>query len=106
VRDATTLQLDCGLVTLSACETGVNLVAPGEELIGLTRGFFSAGAPSVLISLWTVDDEATADLMEEFYRQLRRNQTPSSALRTAQIKLLAQTSHPFFWSSFVLVGRW
>ena len=106
VRDATNLQLDCGLVTLSACETGVNLVAPGEELIGLTRGFFSAGAPSVLISLWTVDDQATADLMEEFYRQLRRNQTPSSALRTAQIKLLAQTSHPFFWSSFVLVGRW
>ena len=106
VRDATNLQLDCGLVTLSACETGVNLVAPGEELIGLTRGFFSAGAPSVLISLWTVDDQATADLMEEFYRQLRRNQTPSSALRTAQIKLLQRTSHPFFWSSFVLVGRW
>src|SRR5689334_2134091 len=106
VRDATNLQLDCGLVTLSACETGLNQVAPGEELIGLTRGFFSAGAPSVLISLWTVDDQATADLMQEFYRQLRQNQTPSSALRTAQIKLLDQASHPFFWSSFVLVGRW
>jgi CHAT domain-containing protein len=106
VRDAMHLKLGCGLVTLSACETGVNAVAPGDELIGLARGFMAAGSPSVLISLWTVDDQATADLMVEFYHQLRNAQTPSGALRAAQIKLLKRTPHPFFWSPFVLVGRW
>src|SRR5262249_45660333 len=60
VRDAYDLRLNCGLVTLSACETGISAVAPGDELIGLARGFFSAGAPSILVSLWPVDDEQTA----------------------------------------------
>jgi len=106
VRDAYGLKLECNLVTLSGCETGVNAVAPGDELIGLARGFFSAGSPSVLLSLWTVDDDATADLMTHFYRELGITKSPSSALRAAQLKLLNETPHPFFWSPFVLVGRW
>jgi CHAT domain-containing protein len=105
-RDAYGLKLNCGLVTLSACETGMNAVAPGDELLGLTRGFLSAGSASVLLSLWTVDDEATAELMTRFYGELARTKSPSAALRHAQVKLLQQHPHPFFWSPFVLVGRW
>jgi CHAT domain-containing protein len=105
-RDAYALRLNCGLVTLSACETGMNAVAPGDELLGLTRGFLSAGSASVMMSLWTIDDEATAELMTAFYDVLVRVKSPAAALRHAQVKLLQQRPHPFFWSPFVLVGRW
>jgi CHAT domain-containing protein len=105
-RDAYGLRLNCGLVTLSACETGMNAVAPGDELLGLTRGFLSAGSPSVMMSLWTVDDEATAELMTAFYGELARTKSPAAAVRKAQVELLEQRPHPFFWSPFVLVGRW
>ena len=105
-RDAYGLKLNCGLVTLSACETGMNAVAPGDELMGLARGFFSAGSPTVLMSLWTIDDEATTELMVWFYSELARTKSPASALRAAQMKLLKEKPHPFFWSPFVLVGRW
>jgi len=106
VRDAYALDLKCGLVALSACETGVNAVAPGDELIGLARGFFSAGASSLLVSLWTVDDETTATLMRSFYMHLRAGNRPAAALRHAQRELLGSHPHPFFWSPFVLLGRW
>ena len=106
VRDAYDLNLHCGLVTLSACETGVSAVAPGDELIGLARGFFAAGSPSLLISLWTVDDDATAQLMIEFYQHLIGGKAPAAALRQAQLNIMATRPHPFFWSPFVLVGRW
>lgn len=105
-RDAYGLKLNCGLVTLSACETGMNDVAPGDELMGMARGFFSAGSPTVLMSLWTIDDEATSELMVWFYSELARTKSPASALRTAQMKLLKKKTHPFFWSPFVVVGRW
>ncbi|MCU1267111.1 MAG: repeat-containing protein [Acidobacteria bacterium] len=106
VRDAYNLNLHCGLVTLSACETGVSTIAPGDELLGLARGFFAAGAPSLLLSLWTVDDDATEQLMSEFYTSLRESGSPASALRHAQLRLMESKPHPFFWSPFVLLGRW
>ena len=106
VRDAYGLDLNCQLVVLSACETGVSKIAPGDELIGLARGFFSAGAPTLLVSLWTVDDELTARLMASFYARLRDGENPAAALRHAQCELLAHHPHPFFWSPFVLLGRW
>ncbi len=105
-RDTYGLKLNCGLVTLSACETGMNAVAPGDELMGIARGFLSAGSPTVLMSLWTIDDEATTELMVWFYSELARTKSPASALRSAQMKLLNEKPHPFFWSPFVLVGRW
>jgi CHAT domain-containing protein len=105
-RDAYGLKLNCELVTLSACETGMNAVAPGDELMGLTRGFLSAGSPTVMMSLWTIDDEATTELMASFYKELVRTRSCAAALRAAQIKLLNERPHPFFWSPFVLVGRW
>jgi CHAT domain-containing protein/tetratricopeptide (TPR) repeat protein len=106
VHDAYTLEVGAGLVTLSACETGVSAVAPGDELIGLVRGFFYAGAPSLLMSLWTVDDEATAELMTDFYTHLRAGSRPAAALRAAQLRQMQARPHPFFWSPFVLTGRW
>lgn len=105
VRDALQLDLSGALVTLSACETGVNAIIPGDELIGLARGFFSAGALSVLLSLWTVDDESTRQIMEEFYRQVRGGSSAARALRLAQMQLMKQQEHPFFWAPFILVGR-
>jgi CHAT domain-containing protein/tetratricopeptide (TPR) repeat protein len=106
VRDAYTLDVGASLVTLSACETGVSAVAPGDELLGLVRGFFYAGAPSLVLSLWTVDDEATAELMKDFYTSLRAGARPAAALRAAQLRQMQQRPHPFFWSPFVLTGRW
>jgi CHAT domain-containing protein len=106
VRDTYDLDLNCELVTLSACETGVNAVAPGDELIGLARGFFSAGAPTLLVSLWTVDDDSTAALMHDFYTRMQAGERPAAALRNAQRAQLEHYRHPFFWSPFVLLGRW
>jgi tetratricopeptide (TPR) repeat protein len=106
VRDAYTLDVGAGLVTLSACETGVSAVAPGDELIGLVRGFFYAGAATLLLSLWTVDDEATAELMTDFYTALRAGARPAAALRAAQLRQMRERPHPFFWSPFILTGRW
>ncbi len=105
-RDAYTLDTRASLVALSACETGVSAVAPGDELLGLVRGFFYAGAPSLLLSLWTVDDEATAELMKDFYTSLRGGLRPAAALRAAQLRQMRERPHPFFWSPFVLTGRW
>jgi CHAT domain-containing protein/Tfp pilus assembly protein PilF len=105
VRDAYGLKLDNALVTLSACETGANVVAPGDELIGLARGFFSAGARSVLLSLWMVDDETTEQMMVDFYRETMSGRSFSASLRAAQLKMLKERPHPFFWSPFVLVGH-
>ncbi|NTU84178.1 MAG: CHAT domain-containing protein, partial [Chloroflexales bacterium] len=106
VYDAYSLDLRCQLVTLSACETGVSAVAPGDELMGLARGFFLAGAPSLLVSLWSVDDAATAELMTGFYTALRDGALPCAALRHAQIAAMQPRPHPFFWASFTLLGRW
>jgi tetratricopeptide (TPR) repeat protein len=106
VHDTYSLNLRCQLVTLSACETGVSAIAPGDELLGLARGFFLAGAPALLVSLWRVDDEATAALMAAFYASLQDGATTSAALRHAQLSTLERAPHPFFWASFALLGRW
>jgi CHAT domain-containing protein len=106
VQDVFDLELNCGLVTLSACETGVNAVAPGDELIGLARGFLSNGTPSLLVSLWKVDDSATSRLITSFYHELLRGENAGSALRRAQCAIMRDDPHPYFWSPFTLVGRW
>lgn len=93
------------LVTLSACDTGLGRVSRGDEIWGFTRAFLSAGSPALVVSLWPVEDEATARTMEQFYGGLRSG-SARSALRAAQLTLLRdnRTAHPFFWAPFVLVG--
>jgi CHAT domain-containing protein len=102
------VDLNAALVTLSACETGLSAVANGDELIGLVRGFFFAGARSVIASLWKVDDEATMKLMIYFYKNLRNGQAVDLALQKAKVKLLKEDGgiyqNPFFWSAFNLYG--
>jgi len=106
VRDAYELDLGCAMVSLSACETGVSAVAPGEELMGLARGFFSAGTASLLVSLWTVDDSSTAELMTGVYRGLRDGLRPADALARSQRELIERYGHPYYWSAFAVHGRW
>ncbi len=94
------------LLVLSACET-----ASGDDraALGLAGLALRSGARSTLASLWSVNDEATAALMSEFYRQLASgNITKAQALRSAQVALLKQPrySHPYFWSAFILLGNW
>jgi CHAT domain-containing protein/tetratricopeptide (TPR) repeat protein len=105
-HDAYDLQLNCSLVTLSACETGVNAVTPGDELLGLVRGFLAGGAQSLLVSLWPVDDATTVKFMQHFYTAWQAGEGLGAAHRTAQRALLAEAPHPFYWSPFVLFGRW
>lgn len=99
------LGLQAQLVTLSACETGVSRLAPGNEAIGLVRGFLLAGVRAVLASAWAVDDAATAELMREFYRRLRGGEAAPAALAGAQRQMAEAGAHPFHWAAFALHGR-
>lgn len=98
----------CELVTLSGCETGLALSSGGDEQVGLGRAFLAAGAASLVMSLWSVEDNATNELMQLFYQRLLSGDTKVQALRAAQRSLLQQTSsaytHPYFWAAFRLVG--
>lgn len=106
VRDIYGMRLRCGLLTLSGCETGRTQVAGGDDLLGLVRGFLAAGAGALLVSLWSVNDQSTAEWMTEFYSALRGpGARPASALRAAQRAMLERRPHPAMWAPFVLVGR-
>jgi tetratricopeptide (TPR) repeat protein len=94
----------CELVTLSGCETGVSLSGGGDEQLGLGRAFLAAGARSLLISLWPVEDRSTCELMRAFYLNLLRGSSKMQALRVAQCSLLHRYRHPYFWAGFRLVG--
>ncbi|HZH29957.1 MAG TPA: CHAT domain-containing tetratricopeptide repeat protein [Pyrinomonadaceae bacterium] len=104
------LRLGSPLVMLSACETGLGRERRGEGVIGLTRAFMYAGAPTVGVSLWSVSDKSTADLMTDFYKRLLSKQTPApaAAMRAAQLAMIdgKKYSAPFYWAPFVLVGDW
>ena len=93
------------LVTLSACETNVGSISPGDEIIGLTRAFIYAGTPSILASLWKVDDQYTEKLMASFYRELK-NADKIDALHTARQEIMNEPGkrQPFYWAAFVLIG--
>jgi CHAT domain-containing protein len=92
------------LVTLSACETGIGAVAAGEGTFGLRRSFLIAGAHSLIVSLWKVPDEATAELMHEFYQRLLHGESKMDSLRAAQDLVSMSRPHPFHWAAFVLIG--
>jgi CHAT domain-containing protein/tetratricopeptide (TPR) repeat protein len=104
------LRMGAPLVMLSACETGLGKEKRGEGVIGLTRAFMYAGAPTVGVSLWSVADKSTAELMTDFYRRyLGSTRTPAAgAMREAQLAMIAGKKHsaPFYWAPFVLVGEW
>lgn len=108
-HDIYNLKLPAELVVLSACETGLGKDLEGEGIDGLTRAFMYAGARRVVVSLWNVNDKATAALMQRLYAGiLRSNKTPAAALRAAQIEMLRtrQWQSPYFWAAFVMQGEW
>ena len=109
LQDIYNLDLSAELVVLSACNTALGKDVRGEGLVGLTRGFMSAGSKSVVASLWKVDDAATAELMRHFYKaMLKDGQPPAAALREAKEALRRQKRWraPFYWAAFVLQGEY
>src|SRR5262249_26610964 len=109
LQDVYNLNLPAELVVLSACDSALGKEIKGEGLVGLTRGFMYAGAKRVAASLWQVDDESTAELMERFYRRMLNDRmSPAAALRDAQIAVWRQQRYraPYYWAAFVIQGEW
>jgi tetratricopeptide (TPR) repeat protein len=108
-RDIYNLHLPAELVVLSACQTGLGKEIKGEGLVGLTRGFMYAGAARIIVSLWSVSDRGTADLMWRLYRgMIKDGRRPAAALRAAQVEMWKQKrwQSPYYWAAFVQQGEW
>jgi CHAT domain-containing protein len=105
VYDLYRLRLRADLVTLSGCATGANVAAAGDELLGITRGLFCAGAHTLLLSLWNVHDESTAALMTRLYRRIADGSAPVDALRDTMRDVRNEHPHPYYWAPFVLTGK-
>ncbi len=105
VYDLYRLRLRADLVTLSGCATGANVAAAGDELLGITRGLFCAGAHTLLLSLWNVHDESTAALMTRLYRRIADGSAPVDALRDTMRDVRSEHPHPYYWAPFVLTGK-
>ncbi len=98
------LKLNAELVVLSACDTGRGKIT-GDGVIGLSRSWISAGIPSVLVSLWSVPDAPTAELMTEFYQNVQNNPDKAQALRQAMLTTMKQHPNPVDWAAFTLIGE-
>jgi CHAT domain-containing protein len=98
------MNLQVEMLALSGCVTGMNAVEEGDELLGLTRGLLYAGARSLLLSLWDVDDRSTADFMKEFYGELQKK-GKINAFQLATAKIREHYPHPYQWASFKLIAR-
>ena len=109
LQDIYNLDIPADLVVLSACQTGLGKEVKGEGIVGLTRGFMYAGASRVIVSLWNVDDEATAELMQRLYQRILGNAhlSPAAALQAAQMDVASQPRwrSPHYWAGFVLFGE-
>jgi CHAT domain-containing protein len=102
------MHLSADMIVFSACETARGVQKPGEGLIGLTWAAFVAGVPAQVVSQWSVDDEATAQLMGRFYQELQQGKSKDAALRSAALSLLhdGKHEHPFYWAPFLVMGDW
>lgn len=106
VQEIFNLKLSADLVVLSACQTALGKEVTGEGLIGLTRAFFYAGVPSLVVSLWNVVDAPTPDLMLSFYKELDLLHDKSRALQSAKLAMISRNryAHPSYWAPFILIG--
>jgi CHAT domain-containing protein len=103
--DIAHLRLPAELIALSGCATGLNVVAPGDELMGLVRGLLQAGAQSLILSLWDVHDESTREFMIGFYTRLQQGLSKARAMRAAMMELREHHPHPYHWAPFSLIGK-
>ncbi len=99
------MQLSTELLTLSGCATGLNVIAAGDELVGLIRGALYAGARSLLLTLWDVHDRSTAKFMTNFYHRLKQGDNKAAAVATAAKEIRETHPHPYYWAPFVVVGK-
>jgi CHAT domain-containing protein/tetratricopeptide (TPR) repeat protein len=101
------LKLDAKLVVLSACQTGLGKITKGEGIIGLSRALIYAGAKNVLVSLWTVSDSSTPELMTQFYFFNFSNHSDAESLRMSKLKLIQDKkfAHPYYWGPFIYIGQ-
>jgi CHAT domain-containing protein/Tfp pilus assembly protein PilF len=106
VSEVFNLKLAADLVVLSACDTGAGKRVTGEGLVGLSRAFFYAGTPSLVVSLWSVSESSAPQLMPDFYRRLNTGLGKGEALRESKLAMIRNTTyaHPFHWAPFVLLG--
>ena len=107
-RELLSRRLDADLIVLSACQTGLPHILRGDELVGLMQSFLLAGARALLVSLWPIDDAATATFMRTLYDSRKAGaDTPEAMTRAmAQVRSQPQLSHPYYWGAFIFVGDW
>ncbi len=99
------LKLPAELVVLSGCATGLNVIRPGDEVVGLVRGLLQAGAQSLALSLWDVHDCSTKEFMVSFYTRLQQGLSKPLALQGAMTELRERYPHPYYWAPFTLIGK-
>jgi CHAT domain-containing protein len=108
VSDLYNLKLNADLVVLSACETGLGEIRRGEGVISLARGFSYAGAKSIFTTLWSVNDQSTAMIIESFYKYLKEGKEKDEALHLAKSDFIksadSNRAHPFLWAPYILIG--
>ena len=107
MREVYTMNLNSDIVTLSSCQTGLGEFIRGEGIEGINRAFFYAGASSVLMSLWAINDQASYQLMERFYTHLRSSNSIMDALQKAKLEMIESDvlSHPYYWAGFIASGK-
>ena len=110
VNDLYATELNADLVTLSACETGVGQLKKGEGILSLSRAFFYAGASSIAHTLWKVNDNASSQVMTDFYKYLSEGKTKDAALRMAKLNFLKKNKennlrHPYYWAGIIFSGN-
>ena len=105
VLDLFPMTCHTNLVTLSGCTSGMSLVTGSDDQLGLMRGFLYAGARSLMLSLWNIDDGCTAELMSRFYNAWRGGVSKSKALNIAMKAIREEYPNPFYWAPFLLVGK-
>jgi CHAT domain-containing protein len=102
------MKLNARMAVLSACNSGIGSIQNGEGMMSLARGFYYAGCPNVVMTLWPVEDQVSSVLVKEFYQNLSQGKNKIEALRQAKLKFLEDAdplrAHPYFWASYVNIG--
>jgi len=106
MREVFNLRLNANLVVLSSCQTGLGQFIKGEGIEGISRAFFYAGSSSVVMSLWTINDQVSSQFMERFYYHLKNSEDLAQAIRQAKLEMIDSgvVSHPYYWAGFILSG--